>query len=92
MDGIDNSLSLRLREMGGLVRSAGDIASVNGEPLIEERHIQIAVKRSMTAEEQIKERYGSYMQGLSSDISQSQREKSPYYFSNEQAKRDDMFL
>jgi ATP-dependent Lon protease len=92
MDGMDNSLSLRLRELGGLVRAAGDLASVNGDLLIEEKHIHVAVKRSMTAEEQIKERYGSYMQGLSADISQSQREKSPYYFSNEQAKKDDMFL
>jgi ATP-dependent Lon protease len=92
MDGMDNCLSLRLRELGGLVRAAGDLASVNGDPLIVEKHIQVAVKRSMTAEEQIKERYGSYMQGLSADISQSQREKSPYYFSNEQAKKDDMFL
>jgi len=92
MDGMDNCLSLRLRELGGLVRAAGDLASVNGDILIEEKHIQVAVKRSMTAEEQIKERYGSYMQGLSADISQSQREKSPYYFSNEQARKDDMFL
>ncbi|OPY34673.1 MAG: Archaeal Lon protease [Methanomassiliicoccales archaeon PtaU1.Bin124] len=91
IDGMDNSLSLRLRELGGLIRAAGDIASVNEDPLIEERHIEIAVKRSMTAEEQIKERYGSYTQGLGSDISQAQKEKSPYYFTNENAKRDDMY-
>ena len=91
VDGMENSLSLRLRELGGLIRAAGDLAAVNGDPLIEEKHIAIAVKRSMTAEEQIKERYGSYTQGLGSDITQSQKEKSPYYFSNDSVKRDDMF-
>jgi ATP-dependent Lon protease len=91
VDGLESSLSLRLRELGGLLRAAGDIATVNDDPLIEEKHIFAAVKRSMTAEEQIKERYGSYTQGLGSDITQAQKEKSQYYFTNEQARRDDMF-
>ncbi|MCE5296679.1 MAG: Lon protease family protein, partial [Euryarchaeota archaeon] len=90
-DGIDGSLSLRLRELGGLIRAAGDIASIEESQLIEEKHVEGAVKRSMTAEEQIKERYGSYVKGLSTDISDAQKEKSQYYFANENADRGDMY-
>jgi ATP-dependent Lon protease len=91
VDGIDGSLSLRLRELGGLIRAAGDIASIDASPFITEKHVEAAVKRSMTAEEQIKERYGSYTKGLSTDISQVQKERSQYYFANETADRDDMY-
>jgi len=91
VDGIEGSLSLRLRELGGLIRAAGDMASLDGSQLIEEKHVEVAVKRSMTTEEQIKERYGSYVKGLSTDISQVQKERSQYYFSNETADRDDMY-
>jgi ATP-dependent Lon protease len=90
-DGIEGSLSLRLRELGGLIRAAGDIASIEESQLIEEKHVEGAVKRSMTAEEQIKERYGSYVKGLSTDISDAQKEKSQYYFANENADRGDMY-
>lgn len=90
IDGMENCLSLRLRELGGLIRAAGDIALVDEAPLIDAAHVEKAVKRSMTAEEQIKDRYGSYTKGLGTDISQAQKEKSPYYFSNESS-RDDMF-
>ncbi|QLH75565.1 MAG: ATP-binding protein [Methanomassiliicoccales archaeon] len=90
-DGIEGALSLRLRELGGLIRAAGDIAALEGKGLIDEGDVEKAVKRSMTAEEQIKERYGSYVKGLSTDISQAQKERSQYYFANESADRDDMF-
>jgi len=46
-------------------------------------HIKRAIKRSKPAEEQIKDKYGSYMKGLSKDVSESQKEKSPYYMHNE---------
>jgi ATP-dependent Lon protease len=86
-----NALTLRLREMGGLVRAAGDIAVHEGSSLIEEEHIRLAIKRSKTAEEQIKDRYGSYTKGLGTDLSSSQKEKSPYYFWNEHQGDDQMF-
>ncbi|MFA5452374.1 MAG: ATP-binding protein [Candidatus Methanomethylophilaceae archaeon] len=77
------SLTLRLREMGGLIRAAGDIATVENAPLITEDHIKRAIRRSRPAEEQIREKYGSYTKGLSKDISDSQKEKSPYYMENQ---------
>ncbi|MEE9340732.1 MAG: Lon protease family protein, partial [Thermoplasmata archaeon] len=74
--------TLRLREMGGLIRSAGDIAQAEGAELIEEDHIKRAIKRARTIEEQIKERYGSFYSGVASESSDSQKESSPYHFWN----------
>jgi len=91
IDGQSNSLTLRLRELGGLIRAAGDLASVEGEKLIDRKQIQEAIKRNRSIEEQIKDRYGSYAKGLGSDISSSQKEKSPYYFWNEHTGDDKMF-
>jgi ATP-dependent Lon protease len=91
VDNHANSLTLRLRELGGLIRAAGDIAVHENSPLIEEGHISLAIKRSRTAEEQIKERYGSYARGLGTDLSSAQKEKSPYYFWNEHSNDDQMF-
>jgi len=78
-----NSLTLRLREMGGLIRAAGDLAVMEGAPLITGDHIQKAIRRSRSVEEQIKERYGSYNKGLSKDVSSAQKERSSYYFQTE---------
>jgi ATP-dependent Lon protease len=45
--------------------------------------IKEARKRSRPVEDQIRERYGSYLQGVSKDVSSAQKEKSQYYFENE---------
>ncbi|MDR2867031.1 MAG: ATP-binding protein [Methanomassiliicoccaceae archaeon] len=82
-DNHPNGLTLRLRELGGLIRAAGDIAKMENAKLIDVDHIKRATKRSRPAEEQIKDKYGSYMKGLSKDVSESQKEKSPYYMHNE---------
>jgi ATP-dependent Lon protease len=91
LDGQTNALTLRLRELGGLIRAAGDMAAAEGDPLIEPRHIAVAIKRNKSIEEQIQDRYGSYSKGLGKDISASQKEKSPYYFWNEHGGGDNMF-
>ena len=83
LDGKDNSLTLRLRELGGLIRAAGDIAFQEKTNIIEAKHIRDALKRSRTAEDQIRERYGSYYGGVSKDISSSQKESSPYFYWNQ---------
>jgi len=81
IDGKQNSLTLRLREMGGLIRIAGDIAMTNSDELIEAKHIKRAIKRAASIEEQIKERYGSYQSGLARDVSSAQRNgQSPYNY------------
>lgn len=83
MDSVRKALTLRLREMGGIVRSAGDIAVTEEAELIEAKHVREGIERSRTVEEQIKEKYGSYQAGVSKDISSSQKEVSPYYYWNE---------
>ena len=78
----EKSFTLRLREMGGLIRSAGDIAKTEGAKLIDRNHIKKAIKRARTIEEQIRERYGSFYTGLASESSDSQKSASPYHFWN----------
>lgn len=81
IDRMKNSLTLRLRELGGLIRTAGDMAVIEGEKLIKENHIKEAIERAKTAEEQIKEKYGSLYKGLARDVSSSQKEGfSPYNY------------
>jgi ATP-dependent Lon protease len=82
IDNRDKSLTLRLRELGGLIRAAGDMTIVERAKYIEGKHIRDALRRARPVEEQIKERYGSYMGGVSKDISASERESSPYHYWN----------
>ncbi len=72
---IDNEtgLTLRLREMGGLIRAAGDLAVYNGDRYIERKHVEAAIKLSKPVEEQIRDRYGAYEAGVARDVSASQR-------------------
>jgi len=82
IDGKDKSLTLRLRELGGLIRAAGDVAVGEQAKYIEGKHIKQALQRARPVEEQIKERYGSYLGGVSSDVSTSEKEASPYHYWN----------
>jgi ATP-dependent Lon protease len=82
IDNKDKALTLRLRELGGLIRAAGDIAVLEGAAKIDAQQIREALKRARPVEEQIKERYGSYMGGVSSDVSSSEKESSPYHYWN----------
>ncbi|HII39679.1 MAG TPA: AAA family ATPase, partial [Thermoplasmata archaeon] len=54
LDNQDKALTLRLRELGGLIRSAGDIAVTENASLIEAEHVKRAIKIARTIEEQIK--------------------------------------
>ena len=50
-------LTLRLRELGGLVRAAGDLAKEQNISLVERKHIIDAKKLSRTLEQQIADKY-----------------------------------
>ncbi len=50
-------LTLRLRELGGLVRAAGDIAVEHKSKLVEPRHIKEAKKLARTLEQQIADKF-----------------------------------
>jgi ATP-dependent Lon protease len=88
IDGQGNALTLRLRELGGLIRVAGDLAMVNGDDLITEKHVREGRKRALPAEEQIKDKHGSYRAGLATDVTSAQRESAPYNYWNYQADDD----
>ncbi len=90
IDDKHGALTLRFRGLGGLVRAAGDIAFMDEADLIEVCHITRAITRSRSIEAQIRKRYGSYMKGVASDVSDAQRENSPYYMWNEH-RSDQMF-
>ncbi len=83
IDGRHNSLTLRLRELGGLLRTAGDFAAISGSPTIEAKHIREALVRARPIEEQIKEAYGSLQGGLQKEATEAQRQSMGYYTWNE---------
>ena len=51
--GRKNKLTLKLRELGGLVRAAGDIAQQEGAKLAELKHVEAAKHLSKTLEQQM---------------------------------------
>ncbi len=55
MAGREGYLSLRLRELGGLVRAAGDMAVSEEKSLVEPGHVVKALKLKKSIEEQMKE-------------------------------------
>lgn len=50
-------LTLRLRELGGVVRAAGDIAVEQGDKLVEVKHIKSAIRLARPLEHQMADRY-----------------------------------
>ena len=54
--GKQNALTLRLRDLGGLVRSAGDVAIENGSDLVTAEHVLEAKKFARTLEQQMADR------------------------------------
>ncbi|HEY6237930.1 MAG TPA: ATP-dependent protease LonB [Thermoplasmata archaeon] len=55
--GRSGQLTLRLRELGGLVRVAGDIANSEGAHLVTQDHVVRAKRSSRSLEQQIADRY-----------------------------------
>ncbi|WP_224425306.1 ATP-dependent protease LonB [Methanobrevibacter sp. TMH8] len=54
--GKKESLTLKLRDLGGLVRAAGDVAKEENSNLVEAEHVLTAKKYSRTLEQQIADR------------------------------------
>jgi ATP-dependent Lon protease len=82
-DGKKNALTLRLRELGGLIRTAGDLAAISGSEHLEARHVREAFARARSIEEQITATYGSLQGGLRRDVTEAQRQSMGYYQWNE---------
>lgn len=62
-----NGLTLRLRDLSGIIKLAGDIASLEESEFIESKHVQLALVKGRTIEEQVSERYGSWWRAEMSD-------------------------
>ncbi len=67
IDNTKNAITLRLRELGGLIRLAGDLAIFEKAEFIEKQHVKKALTECKPIEYQIKERYGSMFNGLEKD-------------------------
>ncbi|MCX6710280.1 MAG: ATP-dependent protease LonB [Candidatus Woesearchaeota archaeon] len=50
-------LTLRLRELGGLIRAAGDLASEEGAKFVDAKHVYNAKKIARTLEQQLADQY-----------------------------------
>jgi ATP-dependent Lon protease len=84
LDKKKKALTLRLRDMGGVIRAAGDIAVSREHDLIKADDVKLAIKRAKTAEEQIKDRFGAYQGAVMNEMSESQSKQiSPYNYWNE---------
>ncbi len=78
-----NALTLRLRELGGLIRTAGDLAMVQGSPYIESAHMTQALERARSIEDQVRDAFGSYEVGVRQEATEAQRKSLGYYAWNE---------
>ncbi len=73
LDNKDNALTLRLRELGGLIRASGDVAVSMGEKLILSDHVKQALRIYLPVEEKIKKEYGNFNAAYSSEYTISQK-------------------
>ncbi|MCX6695864.1 MAG: Lon protease family protein, partial [Candidatus Altiarchaeota archaeon] len=67
VDKVNNALTLRLRDLGGVIRLAGDYAILEGSEYIEAKHFEKSLKEAKSIEHQLKDKYGSLVEGLSKD-------------------------
>jgi ATP-dependent Lon protease len=62
-------LTLRLRDLSGIIKLAGDLATMDGSSLISKEHMKTAAKKGKAVEEQINDKYGSWYKAEMSDYS-----------------------
>jgi len=54
----DGTLTCRLRDLGGLIRAAGDVARLDDDDLVSADHVKTALGKVQTLEEQLQEQRG----------------------------------
>lgn len=57
MAGRKNKLTLKFRELGGIIRGAGDLAEEDKSKYVELKHVQAALKISKTLEQQLADKH-----------------------------------
>lgn len=78
IDGEKNAITLRLRDLGGVVRMAGDLAVEEGGNLIEKHHMRDAIRMCVPVEEQVRRQFGSLERALTGEMTQANKLKSGY--------------
>ena len=68
-----NALSIRLRDISGIIRLAGDIAVSQKAQVIEKEFVETAIHRGRNIEDQLKDRYGSVWKAGMSEVSKESR-------------------
>ncbi len=66
-DKVSNALTLRLRNLSGIIRLAGDLAIQNESDFIEDKHVKQAITKNKSVEEQLKTEYGTLYKAGGSD-------------------------
>jgi ATP-dependent Lon protease len=91
IDDKNDSFTLRLRDLGGVIRMAGDMAVMEKNPYITQEHVKIAVKKAISIEDQIIQRYETFENALQKDLTSSQQSINPHQkFQNENVDRSYM--
>ncbi|MEM3512396.1 MAG: ATP-binding protein [Candidatus Jordarchaeales archaeon] len=80
IDGEKNAITLRLRDLGGVVRMAGDLAVEDDCKLIERRHMRDAIRICVPVEEQVKRQFGSIEKAIKGEIMQASNPNSSYSY------------
>jgi predicted ATP-dependent protease len=59
---VDNvkGFTLRLRNLSGIIKMAGDMAATEKKQLIERKDVEIAIRESRPIEEKLREKYGNW--------------------------------
>lgn len=60
---IEGKLTCRLRDLGGLVRAAGDVARLEGDDLVTDEHVRKALEKVQTLEQQLEHQLGEDFEG-----------------------------
>jgi len=60
-------LTLRLRDLAGIVKLAGDFAVIDESEFIEEKHVVLAIDKAKPIEQQMQKKYGSLWRSTASD-------------------------
>ncbi|MCK9150955.1 ATP-binding protein [Methanobacterium alcaliphilum] len=77
IDDKKDAFTLRLRDLGGVVRMAGDLAVMDNSEYITKSHVHLATKKAISIEDQILKRYHTFENALQKDLSSSQRIMNP---------------
>jgi ATP-dependent Lon protease len=67
---IDNAkgFTLRLRNLSGIIKMAGDMAAMEKTGLISRKDVEVAIKESRPIEEKLREKYGNWWAAESADF------------------------